>query len=57
MTSTPGAAGASLRSQDIIPTLSRLMRLSGKPAYITLGSIWQNDFAENFNDKLRDIRT
>ncbi len=27
-------AGASLRSQDVILTLSRLMRLYGKPAYI-----------------------
>ncbi len=27
-------AGASLRSQDVILTLSRLMRLYGKPAFV-----------------------
>lgn len=48
--------GASLRSQDVIVVLSRLMRWYGKPAFITPGSPWQNGLVESVNGKRRDER-
>lgn len=36
--------GASLRGQDVILTLSRLMRLYGKPAFVRFGRYYGAEF-------------